>query len=266
MTNLTAYKSEAGVELYIDNTNGAAFVSQSGYVRMSGVAKSTVSDRMNKLRFQVLKTTEHLTATGLRSVKLIPASIIFQWAFKDNPALAYAMGEAGATIYLQKLAGYKVTSTAVVEDELPGTAVVEHKLPGNYRDALMALVESIDKEAAALEGKQLAEAEVKILAPKAKVADDFISNDGLTTIEQFSKDLAIKDLGRNRLYILLRELSILGQNNQPYQQFVAKGLFVVKPSGSYKDNYGETVQTYKTFLTASGVEWLIAKLSRMGIN
>ena len=256
MTNLTAYKSSNGDELYIDNITGKAFATQAGYVRMSGVAQSTLATRMNTVQFQTLKTTEIHTTTGLKTVQLIPASIVFEWAMKDNPALAYAMGEAGATIYLQRLAGYKVTSNAVVEDKLPGT----------YRDALMALVESIDKEAAALEGKQLAEAEVKILAPKAKVADDFISNDGLTTIEQFSKDLAIKDLGRNKLYTLLREMSVLGQDNQPYQQFVAKGLFVLKPSGSYKDSRGETVQTYKTFLTASGVEWLIAKFSRMGIN
>jgi len=150
MTNLTVYTPEAGVELYIDNITGEAFASQAGYARMSGVAQSTVSDRMNTHRFQAIKTAEVLTAAGLRSVRLIPSSLVFKWAIKDNRALAYAMGTAGATVYLQKLAGYKVTSTAVVEDKPSGT----------YRDALMALVESLNEAADALESKELAEARV----------------------------------------------------------------------------------------------------------
>jgi len=256
MTNLTAYTTEAGVELYIDNITGRAFATQAGYARMSGVAKQTVSMRMNTVQFQTLKTAEILTATGLKTVQLIPASIVFQWAFKDNPELAYAMGEAGATIYLHGLAGFKVTSTAVTE----------RAIPVDFESALEALLTEVRTKKALEAEVEVLEAEVKFQAPKVKVADDFISNEGLTTIQQFSKDLAIKDLGRNKLYTLLREMSVLGQDNQPYQQFVAKGLFVLKPSGSYKDSRGETVQTYKTFLTASGVEWLIAKFSRMGIN
>jgi len=255
MTNLTAYKSTDGVELYIDNTTGEAFASQRAIARMCEVDAVYIRRFVTATNIEGI-SAEILTDAGLRSAKLHSENTILQCVAKYNPQLLLLFSKAGLRVYLHGVTDFKVTSTAVVE----------HKLPGTYKDAVRALLESLDK-AEALEAEVgVLEAEVKFQAPKVKVADDFISNEGLTTIEQFSKDLAIKDLGRNKLYTLLRELSVLGQNNQPYQQFVAKGLFVVKPTGSYKDNYGETVQTYKTFLTASGVEWLIAKFSRMGIN
>ena len=150
MTNLTAYKSEAGVELYIDNITGEAFATQAGYARMSGVIKSTISMRMKGIQFQALKTAEVHTPGGLQLVRLIPSSLVFKWAMKDNRALAYAMGTAGATVYLQKLAGYKVTSTAVVEDKSSDT----------YIEALRALVVSLNEAADAIESKELAEARV----------------------------------------------------------------------------------------------------------
>lgn len=57
---------------------------------------------------------------------------------KDNPELSLAMGEAGATIYLHQLAGYKVSSNAIA----PATPA----LPQTYVEALKALVQAEEEK------------------------------------------------------------------------------------------------------------------------
>lgn len=110
MSNLTRFESNDGIELYIDGLTGEAFASQTGYCRMSGKAKSTISERVERFGFEAIKSSEILTTTGLKTVRLLPADIVFEWLMKDNPELALAMGKAGATVYFHQLAGYSVTS------------------------------------------------------------------------------------------------------------------------------------------------------------
>jgi hypothetical protein len=114
-TSLTVFK-ENGIELVIDTTTGEAFATQRGYSRMSGKAESTISERT--LRFDVVKNSEILTSTGLKTIRLIPASLVFKWLLKDNPGLAEKMGEAGATVYMHQIAGYKITSTLPITPKI----------------------------------------------------------------------------------------------------------------------------------------------------
>lgn len=108
MSSLQRYESIDGVELVIDNSSGAAFATGMGYTRMSKKPKQTVSDRVQKLvRSGEVEEAKIDTGYGFKLVRLIPAKIVFRWLMKDNPALAEAMGEAGATIFMQRLAGYK---------------------------------------------------------------------------------------------------------------------------------------------------------------
>ena len=72
---------------------------------MSGKAKSTITERMG--RCDGIEEAEIPTKQGLRMGRLIPADIVFEWLMQDNPDLAKAMGKAGATIYLQRLAGWE---------------------------------------------------------------------------------------------------------------------------------------------------------------
>jgi Rha family phage regulatory protein len=77
-------------------------------------------------------------------------------------------------------------------------------LPANYIEALERLVESEkEKEQLKLENK---EQEQKLLEvqPKAERWATFLNSEGLTTIDDFSKAIAIKDLGRNNMYNYLR--------------------------------------------------------------
>ena len=131
MTSLTRFETEEGIELVIDTHTGEAFATISGYARMSGKAKSTISERLETVRDEEPKTAEIQTVQGLRTVRLISAKLVFKWAMRDSPELAEKMGECGATVFLHELAGYQVSSTAVEQ---------QPQLPQTYIEALKALV------------------------------------------------------------------------------------------------------------------------------
>jgi hypothetical protein len=111
MSNLQRYDVD-GFELVIDTQTGESFATTSGYARMVGKDKSTISRRLQGVEQGELKTAELLTPGGLQGVALIPESLIVQWVVKDSPELATKMLRAGVRVFLHHLAGFKVTSEA----------------------------------------------------------------------------------------------------------------------------------------------------------
>lgn len=105
--------------------------------------------------------------------------------------------------------------------------------------------------------------EIEELSPMAKKFELFIDTEGLIDITTFSKNLSIKELGRNNMYKYLRDNKYLMKDNQPYQEYVANGMFVLKPSGHHIQN-GEIVQDYKTYLTKKGINKLLDKITKDG--
>ena len=105
--------------------------------------------------------------------------------------------------------------------------------------------------------------EIEELSPMAKKFELFIDTEGLIDITTFSKNLSIKNLGRNNMYKYLRDNKYLMKDNQPYQEYVANGMFVLKPSGHHIQN-GEIVQDYKTYLTKKGINKLLDKITKDG--
>jgi hypothetical protein len=112
MSNLQVFNND-GIELVIDSETGEAFATQSGYARMSGLSKQAVSKRIQGVNQVDIKTAEIVTDGGLQGVNLIPAKTVFKWLIKDNPELAEKMGEAGATVFIYKLAGYEPNAPQV---------------------------------------------------------------------------------------------------------------------------------------------------------
>ena len=79
---------------------------------------------------------------------------------------------------------------------------------------------------------------------------------GDISIGDFSKNLAIENLGRNNLFAWLKARGFLMMNTEPYQPYVERGYFVRKPSD--KRVNGEV--KYTTMLTAKGSVWLTKML------
>lgn len=143
-----------GIELVIDIRTGEAFATQSGYARMAGLSRQAISKRFKTVNQKGLKTAELETATGLKTVNLIPASLVFKWAMTDNPDLAEAMGAAGATVYIHQLAGFKITSDVIAKPAPEPTPTAAPQLPGDIR--LSEMIKSLDR------------LDIKLLNPRIK--------------------------------------------------------------------------------------------------
>jgi anti-repressor protein len=100
--------------------------------------------------------------------------------------------------------------------------------------------------------KQLAEAKIKVLEPKAEVYDQIANTENLKTVGEVAKILGI---GPNHFFDYLREQKILMYNNIPYQHFIDEGYLKVKVTvlDALSKNYSQT------FFTPRGELWIAKK-------
>ena len=116
------------------------------------------------------------------------------------------------------------------------------QLPATYLDALKALVVSEEQ-------KQLAEAKVNELEPKAEIYDKIANTCGLLSLNDAAKAL---HQGRNKMVSELRKRAILDSNNIAYQRFIEQGYFEIKITPVTALNY-----SYRsTLVTNKGLIWL----------
>lgn len=120
--------------------------------------------------------------------------------------------------------------------------------------------------------RQLVELEkerVDLYADRADKFERYLNSDGLTTIDELSKTLSIKKLGRNNMYELLRDKKYLKSSgkskNTPYQKYVENGMFELCVSGEYEVD-DKVYTSYKTYLTSKGVEKIIELVRDLGYD
>lgn len=94
----------------------------------------------------------------------------------------------------------------------------QHQLPQNYKEALLALVIQVEKT-------ELLEAKVKENEPKVALYDVAMQAQNAQPMNSVAKTLGI---GRNKLFLVLREKKVLMHNNLPYQEFLDRGYFEVR--------------------------------------
>lgn len=96
-------------------------------------------------------------------------------------------------------------------------------------------------------------AEIAVLVPKAAFFDDVADSKSAISMSEVAKVLAIPNVGRNKLFGLLREYKVLQGNNQPYQRYIDNGWFRMVEQKYSKEN-GDTVVTTKTLVFQKGVD------------
>lgn len=187
MSNLTAFNQD-GIEIYIDNNTGESFASISGYARMSGIDKSTISKRTKGVAFEDVKTAEVLTRSGLQVVaKLLNEKLIAEWLIKDNPDMATKLLTLGVRVFLHQLAGYEVKSTATVS-----------QTPDSYIDALKKLI-AVEEE------KQRLQLEaIKLIEENEELKDENQDlNEFKDEVSEYDKFLELLEISKNEVSDLL---------------------------------------------------------------
>lgn len=118
------------------------------------------------------------------------------------------------------------------------------------------------------EARLLAEDKVEVLTPKADFYDAVTKTDKLSSIEECAKVLNFLNVGRNKLYELLRSLHIFQTAglrwNVPYQKYIDAGYF--KLTETFHDNGATmTVKTH-TSVTQSGIDFIRKTLLNHGFT
>lgn len=192
----------------------------------------------------------------------------------------YLLTRKGCDMVANKMTGEKgilftaayVTKFEAMEKEL---TMSKYKLPTSFKEALLMLVEAEEEKEKLIAENNEKEAKLLIQAPKVDLYEDFMATGHIYCVNDIAKTLAIKGLGRNKLYEWLRWNAILIDTNEAYQRFINSG-YVVHRNVNYvvpvyewiegkKLNKGFEPKTEKkVYFTAKGVEWLYKKLKKDG--
>lgn len=86
----------------------------------------------------------------------------------------------------------------------------------------------------------------------------FLDAKGNATMSKVAKSLNIKGIGRNTLYKILIEKSILQDNKEPYQEYVNRGYF--KVLNGVRNGYGYT----QTLVSKRGMSFINKKMKEWG--
>ena len=97
--------------------------------------------------------------------------------------------------------------------------------------------------------------QLAIEAPKVDFYNAVTGSKDTIDIGEAAKVMAIKGIGRNKLFELLRDKGILMQNNQPYQKYIDAGYFRTIES-SYTTPDGMTHVNIKTVVYQRGLDYI----------
>ena len=128
----------------------------------------------------------------------------------------------------------------------------QHSLPKDYLSALKSLViAEEEKQALLLENEKM--------KPKAEFFDIVAESKDYCDISTVAKIINIKNVGRNKLFEILRNKKVLQYNNQPMQYYINRGWFKVVETNYIKPN-GDICINFKTVVSQKGIDGIIKLL------
>lgn len=130
------------------------------------------------------------------------------------------------------------------------------------KSEILMLAAETQKKNEALEAKNLQlENKIEEDAPKVEMAKRAIETDGAWLVRKVAKVLGVT---QTFLFDFMHQKKILSPRNEPYAKFVQMG--VIRPRiSSYPDGYGNMRSKITAYVTARGIEYLIARLLKDGI-
>ena len=202
-----------------------------------------VAEKFGKEHKHVLESIRNLMAENSAVKNMFYQSTYCDDRNKERPLII--MNRDGFSLLVMGFTGAKAMAFKL--EFIEAFNEMERKLaspqlPATYLDALKALVVSEEQ-------KQLAEAKVSELEPKAEVYDKIANTLGLLSLNDAAKSL---HQGRNKMVSELRKRSVLDSNNIAYQRFISQGYFEIKITPVPAINYSHR----STLVTNKGLVWL----------
>lgn len=216
--------------------------------------KKTVKNRGVDIDFHPLEKT--MTLEEIASVCNIGISTVKRAVEKLRPVLgAVSVSNQGGYLLTEKQA-------TLIKEEVRKHHNLENRdidsVKTDYEMELMTqqvLAYHLQKAKEYKQRAEIAESKLIQVAPKVDFYDKVTGSSDTVDIGQAAKILAIKGLGRNKLFEILRNADVLNESNQPYQKYVDAGYFRIIES-RYLTPDGETHIGLKTVVFQKGLEYI----------
>lgn len=131
-----------------------------------------------------------------------------------------------------------------------------YALPKTFAQALRLAAEQ--QEMIEAQQKQL-----EVQQPKVEFFDAVAESKTAIEMKLIANTLHFKNVGRNKLFCILREQGILNRDNVPYQRFIDCGYFRTIEQ-KYTVPSGETRINIKTLVYQRGLDYIRKMLKRLG--
>lgn len=140
----------------------------------------------------------------------------------------------------------------------------QFKLPQNYKEALEHLLIQVEKNEVLVEQNKQLESEMAEAIPKILLAEALLEADSGIRIGDFARVSSdTYGLGRNKMYLKLREWGVIDCRNQPYQRCIDSGWFYTVERPFSKGDYtGINIQVW---ITPKGQRYIINRLKKENI-
>ena len=139
------------------------------------------------------------------------------------------------------------------------------ELESNSKPKLPTHVEALRLYADQLEENQRLLIEKKEDKPKVDFYNQVTESTATIAMGQVAKVLNIKGLGRNklfRLFRLLKDLKILQENRDPYQEYINRGYFRIIEQKYTKPN-GRLGISFKTIVYQKGLDYILKRVKEV---
>jgi phage antirepressor YoqD-like protein len=211
---------------------------------------------MNELTTEKTMTTKELAealgvdkSTISRTLETLPDLVATLQQVNINGKMGYVYNEAQATAIKTALQNKTKISkngfdTLTIANDFE-MLVMQQKLT-EYQSRRIAELQAENER----KEKQLIEQK-----PKVDFYDRVTESSDCIDIGQCAKVLNVKNIGRNKLFEILRQKKILNEHNQPYQKYVDCGYFrIIETSFNLPD--GTQKINLKTVVFQKGVDFI----------
>ena len=137
-----------------------------------------------------------------------------------------------------------------------------HELENKEKPKLPTHVEALRLYADQLEENQRLLIEKEEDKPKVDFYNQVTESTETIPMGQVAKVLNIKGLGRNKLFRILKDLKILQENRDPYQEYINRGYFRIIEQ-KYTKPDGNTGISFKTIVYQKGLDYILKRVKEV---